>query len=64
MRPRTQISAAGVIIVILIAVVGFAAVSAEDLDTEPEDQAGDVLPTSLAARVAAASFAATLLPCP
>ena len=62
MRPRTQISAAGVIIVVLIAVVGFAAVSADSPKAEPGYQPGDVLPTSLTARVAAASFSAALSP--
>lgn len=62
MRPRTHISAAGVILVVLIAVVGFAAVSADSPGNEPETQAGGVLPTSLSARVAAASFSAALSP--
>ena len=62
MRPRTQISAAGVILVVLIAAVGLASVSAEKPEPEPEVQVEDVLPTSLSARIAAASFSAALSP--
>ena len=62
MRPRTQISAAGVILVVLIAADGLASVSAEKPEPEPEVQVEDVLPTSLSARIAAASFSAALSP--
>ena len=62
MRPRTQISAAGVILVVLIAAVGLASVSAEKPEPEPEVQVEDVLPTSLSASIAAASFSAALSP--
>lgn len=62
MRPRAQLSAAGVIIVVLIALLGFAAVSAENPTPPADTTSNDALPASLSARVAAASFSASLNP--
>lgn len=62
MRPHGQISAAGLIIVGLIAVLGFAAVST-DGPAEPAADSAAISPTTpLEARVAAAGLAATMNP--
>ncbi|MDJ0925378.1 MAG: transglycosylase SLT domain-containing protein [Acidimicrobiia bacterium] len=62
MRPRAQVSAAGLIIVVLIALLGFAAVSTGNSSPATDQVAPGALPASLSARVAAASFSALLNP--
>ena len=63
MRPRFQISASGSLIVVLIAALGFAAVSARDeAPPTPETIPVGDLPASLSSRVAAAGLAAGFIP--
>jgi soluble lytic murein transglycosylase-like protein len=61
-RPRFQISAAGSLIIVLIAALGFAAVGTAAPSEEIVEPAVTDLPSSLSARVAAASFSAVLNP--